>query len=122
MKKLTAVLAAIACLGIQSAAFADSGNIIDDVVSGAEDVVDGVVSGAEEILTPGETDSVPDSSDNQSSGISEGVSSVPDRLTAPDSGTNENVNTGVPLTELAALGVAALGGLGTMAVTAKRRK
>ena len=42
--------------------------------------------------------------------------------TTSSAGNTGNVNTGVPVYELAALGAAAVGGLATMAVTVRKRK
>lgn len=95
---------------------ADGDNIIDGVLNGAEDIVDGVVSGAEEIITPGGSTSVDDNGDNDTS--------MPATISQPTPGdsTNStgNVNTGAPAFELAALGVAAVGGLTAMAVTVRK--
>ena len=103
MKKTAAILASIAAMSLcgLSASAADGDNIIDGVLNGAEEIVDGVVSGAEEIITPGGSTSV-DESTNDSTAI-------------PD-----NVNTGVPAFELAALGAAAVGGLAAMAITVRK--
>ncbi|MCH5324496.1 MAG: hypothetical protein J1E39_04710 [Eubacterium sp.] len=146
MKKTAAILSAIAVMACAGAtAYAESdGGIIGDVISGAEDVVDGVVSGAEDVVdgvgdavtgdddsipdtvsdaTIGDSDSIPDSSDESSDNSSD-ESSDDNSDNSLDSGIvgNENVNTGVPALELAALGAAAVGGLAAMAVTVRRKK
>lgn len=129
MKKTAAILAAIACMSLSATtAFATrntgDGNIINNAVHGAEDVVNGVVrgaedvvegvgSGAEEILTPGASNSVPETTTPIDT-------SIPG--TTESGNVNNNVNTGVPALELAALGAAAVGGLSAMAVTVRRKK
>ena len=118
MKKTVAILASIAAMSLcgLSASAADGDNIIDGVLNGAEDIVDGVVSGAEEIISPGGSTSVDDNGDNDTS--------MPATISQPTPGdsTNStgNVNTGAPAFELAALGVAAVGGLTAMAVTVRK--
>ncbi len=127
MKKTAAILAAVACTAAMSvSAFAvngttrnNSNNIVDDVLNGAEDVVSGVVNGVENVVTPGHSNSVNETTGN-------------DNVTAPNTTSGavigettsvpENVNTGVPALELAALGTAAVGGLAVMAITVRRKK
>lgn len=123
MKKTAAILASIAtlCVGSMSAFAADGttggGNIIDGVLNGAEDIVDGVVSGAEDIITPGgSTGGVEESTDDNMS-----MPDTTSQVTPGDSTSNtDNVNTGVPAFELAALGAAAVGGLTAMAITVRK--
>lgn len=124
MKKTAAILASIAVLSLcTTSAFAANGdNIVDGVLNGAEDVVDGVISGAEDIITPGgSTGAVEENTSNDSSRpVTE--STVTPGTTTSNGGNTGNVNTGVPVYELAALGAAAVGGLATMAVTVRKRK
>ena len=107
MKKTAAILASIAAMSLcgLSASAADGDNIID-----------GVVSGAEEIITPGGSTSV-DESTNDSTAIPDTISQVTPGDSTSSTG---NVNTGVPAFELAALGAAAVGGLAAMAITVRK--
>lgn len=123
MKKTAAILASIAALSLcTTSAFAANGdNIVDGVLNGAEDVVDGVISGAEEIITPGgSTGAVEENTSNDTSRPVTESTVTPG--TTSNTGNAGNVNTGVPVYELAALGAAAVGGLATMAVTVRKRK
>ena len=123
MKKTAAILASIAALSLcTTSAFAANGdNIVDGVLNGAEDVVDGVISGAEEIITPGgSTGAVEENTSNDTSRPVTESTVTPG--TTSNVGNTGNVNTGVPVYELAALGAAAVGGLATMAVTVRKRK
>lgn len=123
MKKTAAILASIAALSLcTTSAFAANGdNIVDGVLNGAEDVVDGVISGAEDIITPGgSTGAVEDNTNNDTSRPVTESTVTPG--TTSNAGNTGNVNTGVPVYELAALGAAAVGGLATMAVTVRKRK
>ena len=124
MKKTAAILASIAALSLcTTSAFAANGNnIVDGVLNGAEDVVDGVISGAEDIITPGgSTGAVEENApDNTSRPNTNSV--VTPGTTSNNAGNAGNVNTGVPVYELAALGAAAVGGLTTMAITVRKRK
>ena len=123
MKKTAAILASIAALSLCTTSdFAANGdNIVDGVLNGAEDVVDGVISGAEEIITPGgSTGAVEENTSNDTSRPVTESTVTPG--TKSNAGNAGNVNTGVPVYELAALGAAAVGGLATMAVTVRKRK
>ena len=123
MKKTAAILASIAALSLcTTSAFAANGdNIVDGVLNGAEDVVDGVISGAEEIITPGgSTGAVEENTSNDTSRPVTEATVTPG--TTSNAGNAGNVNTGVPVYELAALGAAAVGGPATMAVTVRKRK
>jgi len=124
MKKTAAILASIAALSLcTTSAFAANGNnIVDGVLNGAEDVVDGVISGAEDIITPGGSTGAVEENTNNSTSRPVTESTVTPGTTTSNAGNAGNVNTGVPVYELAALGAAAVGGLATMAVTVRKRK
>lgn len=146
MKKTAAILSAVAVMAFSAtAAFAENGGVVGDVVDGAESIVDDVVSGAEDIIDGGDGngndsafsdddgDVLPDAdsdatvgndSSDESSDNSSDESSDESSENSMTSGIVEsgNVNTGVPALELAALGTAAIGGLAAMAATVRRRK
>ncbi len=145
MKKTAAILTALAVISAAGAtAYAENGgagNLVDD----AESIVDGVVGGAEDIVggaanaltgdgnsefsdddgsvTPGNgSGDIADESMTDNSGESSDDGSVNSSDNSMGIVGNQNVNTGVPVIELAALGTAALGGLAAMAATVRRRK
>lgn len=128
MKKTAAFLAAVACTAaISVSAFAVNGttrdndnNIVDDVLNGAEDVVSGVVNGVEDVVTPGQSTSVNESTTTNNNVTSPNTTSG--AVIGESTSVPENVNTGVPALELAALGTAAVGGLAAMAITIRKKK